>query len=321
MPPVRTAADADASAGRYALAYMLLTLSALTWAGNIVVGRFVNEQIPPVALSFWRWAIALAVLLPFTRLITLQQRDLIVQHWRILLMLGATGIALFHIFLYQALHFTEAVNAALFMSTTPIMIVVLSWILLKERMSGRQALGIGISLAGAVILIVRGEFSRLLQLQFNAGDLWMLLAVPNWALYSVLLRRLPPGIHPMALVTVVGLFGVAVLAPVYLWELARVGAFDLNRMTISSILYISLFASILAYLCWNQGVSRVGANRAGLFMHLIPLFSAMLAIVTLGEAVRLFHLAGAALIFSGIYLVTMKGSRFFGGHRHSPQRD
>lgn len=312
MLPARTRTDAGASAGRYAIAYMLLTLSALTWAGNIVVGRFVNDQIPPVALSFWRWAIALAVLLPFTRVITLQQRDLIVQHWRILLMLGATGIALFHIFLYQALHFTEAVNAALFMSTTPIMIVVLSWVLLKDRLRGRQALGIGISLAGAVILIVRGEFGRLLQLQFNAGDLWMLVAVPNWALYSVLLRRLPPGIHPMTLVTVVGLFGVAILAPVYVWELARGGAFELNRITISSILYISLFASILAYMCWNHGVSLVGANRAGLFMHLIPLFSAILAIMTLGEAVRVFHLAGAALIFTGIYLVTVAGSKFFG---------
>lgn len=308
MAPVRPTADAAAGAGRYAVAYMLLTLSALTWAGNIIVGRFVHDQIPPVALSFWRWAIALAVLLPFTRVVALQQRDLILRHWRILALLGATGIAFFNICLYQALHFTGAVNAALFMSTTPIMIVVLSWVLVKDRLSGRQALGIGVSLAGAVILIVRGDFGRLLQLQFNAGDLWMLLAVPNWALYSVLLRRLPPGIHPMALVTVVALFGVAILAPVYVWELARGGAFELNRTTISSIAYISLFPSILAYMCWNHGVSRVGANRAGLFMHLIPLFGAVLAIVALGEAVRLFHLAGAGLIFSGIYLVTAAGS-------------
>jgi drug/metabolite transporter (DMT)-like permease len=317
MPPARTTANAGAATGRQAIAYLLLTVSALTWAGNIVVGRYVNDQIPPVALSFWRWTVALAVLLPFTSIITLQQRDLIVQHWRILMALGATGIAIFHVFLYQALHFTEAINAALFLSTTPVIIVVFSWVLLSDRLSARQGLGIAISLAGAVIIIVRGEFGRLLQLQFNAGDLWMLAAVPNWALYSVLLRRLPQGFHPMTLVTAIALFGVAILAPVYVWELARGAAFELNRVTVSTILYIGLFASILAYICWNHGVSLVGANRAGLFLHLIPLFSAILAIATLGESVRVFHFAGAALIFTGIYLVTATGGKFFGKDRNS----
>lgn len=311
-------AGAGATGSRWLTAYLLLTVSSLTWGGNFVVGRYVYDQVPPVALSFWRWAVALAVLLPFTAIVTLKQRRLIVRHWRILAALGASGIAIFHILVYQALHFTQAVNAALFLSTTPVFIVVLSWLMLRERLSTRQGLGITISLIGAVVIIMRGELGRLLQLQFNAGDLWMLAAVPNWAFYSVLLRRLPPVFHPMTLVTVIALFGVAFLAPVYAWELARDVGFEVNRTTIGSILYIGLFASVLAYICWNRGVSVVGANRAGLFMHLVPLFSALLAIVTLGESVRVFHFAGAALIFTGIYLVTATGGTFFGKDHNSP---
>lgn len=285
-------------------AYLLLTISSLTWGGNFVVGRYVYDQVPPVALSFWRWALALAVLLPFTLVTVLRQRQLVVQHWRILATLGATGITVFHIFVYQALHYTAAVNAALFLSTTPVFIVALSWILLRDRLQMRQALGIVTSLLGAVVIIMRGEIAHLLQLQLNTGDLLMLAAVPNWALYSVLLRRLPPSFHPMTLVTVIAFFGLVFLAPLYGWELTRGEGFEVNRSTVSAILYIGLFASVLAYICWNRGVAMVGANRAGLFMHLVPLFSAVLGVVTLNEPVRLFHLVGAALIFSGIYLVT-----------------
>lgn len=292
------------TAGRQMAAYLLLTISSLTWGGNFVVGRYVYDQVPPIALSFWRWALALAVLLPFTFLITLRQRQLVARHWRLLATLGATGIAIFHIFVYQALHYTAAVNAALFLSTTPVFIVALSWVLLRDRLQARQGVGIVISLLGAVVIIMRGDIARLLQLQLNVGDLLMLAAVPNWALYSVLLRRLPPSFHPMTLVTVIALFGLAFLAPLYGWELARGGGFEVNPTTVSAILYIGLFASVLAYICWNRGVAMVGANRAGLFMHLVPLFSAILGVVTLNEPVRLFHLIGATLIFAGIYLVT-----------------
>jgi len=301
---VDTLTGTGAAAGRQMAAYLLLTISSLTWGGNFVVGRYVYDQVPPIALSFWRWALALAVLLPFTFLITLRQRQLVARHWRLLATLGATGIAIFHIFVYQALHYTAAVNAALFLSTTPVFIVALSWVLLRDRLRARQGVGIVISLLGAVVIIMRGDIARLLQLQLNAGDLLMLAAVPNWALYSVLLRRLPPSFHPMTLVTVIALFGLVCLAPLYGWELARGGGFEVNRTTVSAILYIGLFASVLAYICWNRGVAMVGANRAGLFMHLVPLFSAVLGVVTLDEPVRLFHLIGATLIFAGIYLVT-----------------
>ncbi len=290
------------------LPYLLLAIATLTWAGNFIVGRYIHDQIPPVSLSLWRWLLAFALLLPFTLPALMRQRHVILEHWRLLAALGASGIAVFHVLVYLALRHTEAINSALFMSTTPVVIIGFSWLLFRERVTRLQALGIAASLAGALILITRGDPGLLLSLQFNRGDLYMLIAVPNWALYSVLLRRLPPGLHPLALVTTVAAFGLVFLAPAYAWELARGGHFALNAATIGSVLYIGVFASVIAYLCWNRGVATVGANRAGLFMHLIPLYSAILAVALLGESVQSFHLMGAAFIFTGIYL-TNRGRR------------
>lgn len=284
------------------LPYLLLTLAPLTWAGNFIVGRFIHEQVPPVSLTMWRWLIALAVLLPFTVPVLLRQRHLIRRYWKLIAVLGITGTALFHTLVYQALYFTEAINAALFLSTTPVVIVGLSWLLFRDPVTSRQALGIVISLCGAIAIIMRGDFSLLLQLQFNKGDIWMLAAVPNWALYCVLLRRLPGEFHPLVLLTATVAFGLIVLTPAYLWELITVGAFAINAATVASIFYVGLFASVIAYICWNRGVVLVGATRAGLFMHLVPIFSALLAISILGESLRTFHLVGIALVFTGIYL-------------------
>jgi drug/metabolite transporter (DMT)-like permease len=297
-------AAVDNKTAALAWPYLLLSVSSLSWAGNFVVGRFIHAQIPPVTLSLSRWLVALSALLPFTLRLTWEQRALIRQHWRLLATLGATGIALFHTFVYRALHYTEAVNAALILSTTPVVIAALSWTLFGDRLSRRQAFGIATSLAGALVIITRGDLRGLLHLRFNVGDLWMLMAMPNWALYSVLLRRLPGGFHPLSLLTATALFGVAFLIPLYGWELLHGERTEFGISTVSAILYIALFASVLAYVCWNRGVALVGPNRAGLFLHLIPLFSAVLAAGTLGEPVRAFHLVGAGCIFTGIYLVT-----------------
>ncbi len=308
MRPSTEPAPGRDRAPAHPLAYLLLAIATLTWAGNFIVGRYIYDQVPPASLSLWRWLIALVLLLPFTLPALLKERHILLRHWRLLAVLGASGIALFHVLVYLALRHTEAINAALFMSTTPIVIILLSWALFRERVTGLQALGIAASLTGALVLITRGDPELVLGLRFNRGDLYMLIAVPNWALYSVLLRRLPPGLHPLALVATVAGFGLVFLAPVYAWELAQAGPFALNASTVSSVLYIGVFASVIAYVCWNRGVAAVGANRAGLFMHLIPLYSAVLAVALLGERVRSFHLVGAALIFGGIYL-TNRGRR------------
>ncbi len=303
------------------LPYLLLAIAPLTWAGNFVVGRLIYDQVPPVSLNLWRWLVALTALLPFTVPVLLAQRHLILHHWKLLAVLGASGIALFHSFVYQALHFTGAINAALFLSTTPVVIVALSWILFRDPVTARQVFGIIVSLLGALVIIMRGNLSLLLQLQFNKGDLWMLVAVPNWALYSVLLRRLPPGFHPMGLLAATITFGLVLLVPAYLWELTRVGTFQINAATVASVLYMGLFASVIAYVCWNQGVTLVGANRAGLFMHLVPVFSAALAVVILAESVRVFHLLGITFVLAGIYLTNTAHTASDGSHALRSARD
>ncbi len=293
------------------IAYLLLSISALAWAGNFIVGRYVHDQVTPVTLSYGRWGLALLILLPFTLRGVLRQRRLVLTHLKLFALLGLTGMTLFHSFVYAALEFTGAINAALILSLTPVIIVLLSRILDREHISPVQAAGIGLSIVGAGILITRGDPSVISALDFNRGDLWMLIAVPNWALYSVLLRRRPATVEPMVLLTVTIAAGLAFLTPALIFELALGPGFQFSQETVASIVYVALFASVIAYICWNRGVSIVGANRAGLFMHLVPAFSAMLAIAVLDEAFLLHHALGIGLIIVGIYLTTSRNQPGF----------
>jgi drug/metabolite transporter (DMT)-like permease len=290
----------------HSIAYLLLCVSALAWAGNFIVGRYVHDQVTPITLSYGRWALALLILLPFTLRGLLRQLALVRAHLRLFALLGLCGMTLFHSFVYAALESTSAINAALILSLTPVIIVLLSWILDREHIGLVQTSGIGLSLVGAGVLITRGDISVIGALDFNRGDLWMLMAIPNWALYSVLLRRRPPAVEPMVLLTVTIAAGLAFLTPAFIFELVRGPDFRFTAKTVTSLVYVALFASVIAYICWNRGVSVVGANRAGLFMHLVPAFSAVLAIALLAEALLSYHLVGIGLIIAGIYLTTSR---------------
>lgn len=287
-------------------AYVLLGIATFTWAGNFIVGRYIHDQVTPVTLSYGRWSLALLILLPFTFRAVLGQLDLVRQHIRLFAVLGITGMTLFHSFVYAALEFTGAINAALILSVTPVVIVALSWLLDREPVRRVQAAGITVSLAGAVILITRGDIAVVRALDFNRGDLWMLVAMPNWALYCVLLRRMPRTVKPMVVLTVTIGMGVAFLTPVFIFELIRGADVQFNVKTFFCVVYVALFASVIAYICWNRGVALVGPNLAGLFMHLVPAFSAVLAILVLGETFGEHHLAGIILIVAGIYLTTSR---------------
>ncbi len=286
------------------LAYALLCIATLAWAGNFIVGRYIHTQVTPVTLSYGRWGLALLILLPFTLRAVLRQLPLVRQHLYLFAALGLTGMTLFHSFVYAALEATGAINAALILSMTPVVIVALSWLLDREPISPLQAAGIAVSLVGAVVLITRGDLSAVRTLDFNRGDLWMLIAIPNWALYCVLLRRRPHNVAPMVVLTVTIAAGLAFLTPVFIFELIRGSNFRVNTETLLSVAYVALFASVIAYVCWNRGVALIGANRAGLFMHLVPVFSALLAIAILGESLEVHHAFGIALIVAGIYLTT-----------------
>jgi len=294
----------DARARHPVWPYLVLLVPPLCWAGNFVVGRWIHDQIPPFNLSLWRWVVALAVLVPFAAPALARQRELLLAHWKLIALLGLSGILMFHSLVYIALRSTGAINATLMLTTTPVWIVALSWLLFRDRVTRLQAAGIAVSLTGAVVVVTRADPAVLRDLDLDRGDLWMVAAVPNWALYSVLLKRVPPRMDPSALLVSTITVGVVVLIPLALWELGGDLRFALNLQTLASILYVGLFASVLAYVCWNRGVAAVGATRAGLFMHLVPVFSAGLAIALLGEVLRLSHVIGLALILAGIGLTT-----------------
>jgi len=304
MPPTST---------RPLLAYGLLTTSALMWGGNFTVGRYIHSQIAPGTLNLLRWSLVVLILLPFTFRALHRQRELLFRHWRFIAALGVTGITLFHTFVYSALNWTGAVNATLIFTTIPMFIVAMSWVLFREPASMRQFFGIVASMFGALVVITRGDLGLVLTLEFNRGDLLMLIAVPNWALYSVLLRHRPAEIEPLVLVMSTGIAGLICQVPIALWEVANQGWPALTTPVALSVGYVAVFAGVVAYLCWNRGVAEVGANRAGLFLNLVPLFGALLAVVFLGESIYAFHWVGAALVGAGIYLsssrTALKSSR------------
>ncbi len=286
--------------------YLLLAASALFWGGNFVLGRAVASEIPPISLNFWRWGSALVVLLPFTLAGLWRHRAVVAAHWRVLLLLAVTGIGAFHSFIYLALASTTAINASLFMAAIPVIIPVFSLILDGEVLSRRQGLGIAASLAGVMVIIGRGDPGVLAALAFNPGDLWMLAAVPLWALYSVLLKRRPMALPDTVFLTCITCLGVTLLLPAYLWEFAARGGIALSADNLMAIAYLGVFASVVAYVFWNRGVGQVGASRAGPFMHLVPVFAAVMAVAFLGEALRLYHLGGIALIAAGLVLASAR---------------
>lgn len=279
--------------------YFLLILPPLFWAGNSVLARGVATLIPPVTMSFWRWFLALLVLLPFTWRQTKRDLPVIKQHWKIILALGTFGIASFNTLLYTAAHTTSALNIALTQSVMPVVIVVISFIFYRERITTLQFGTIVLCMLGAGYIVIRGDWQRFAHLQFVNGDLLMLLAVILYALYSVLLRQRPQ-IHQLSFLTATFSVGVVLLFPLYLWEMQVVPLPQLTRPIVISLTYLALLPSIASYLLWNKGVHQIGANRAGLFINLIPMFASVLAVLFLHEKFQLYHTVGIILISTGL---------------------
>jgi drug/metabolite transporter (DMT)-like permease len=284
--------------------FLLLTLTALFWAGNFVLGRAVKSSIPPISLAFWRWALALLILIPFSIPHLRADWPLLKQHRRLLSVYGVLGVTCFNTFVYIGLHSTTATNALLLNSVIPILIVLLSYLLADTHVSSRQAFGIAISLTGVLTIVCRANLDVILTLQINRGDIWILLAAISWALHTFLLRQRPASLHPLSFLTSIMAIGLIPLSALYAWELSQGAVFALNAANIASILYAALFPSVLAFIFWNQSVKEVGPNKAGLFLYLMPVFGAILSAVFLGESIHAFHLIGMALIFTGIQLTT-----------------
>jgi len=282
---------------------LALALAALFWSGNFSAGRALRGHVDPVTLNFLRWLIALVLVAPFIRRSMAASLPVLRREWRLILALGTTGIASFHTLVYLALQTTTATNALLMLSLAPIVTLLGSAVFGMEHPTNRQIGGALISIVGAGVLITRGNLTGILSQGFNAGDLWMLLAVVIWAAYSLLLRRRPADLPSPVVLAASIAAALTMMVPVLILAAPTPIASLRSFPVLLSIAYIALFASAIAFLFWTYGVSRLGPTRAGQFVNLMPIFGAGLAFAVLGEVPTLPQVAGAALVLSGIAFV------------------
>jgi len=288
------------------MAYLFLTLTALFWAGNFVLGRSMHLVISPIIMAELRWLLALLLISPFLLPKLKKNKKIILQHLPLLTLLSILSVACFNTFIYLGLTITTATNATIMQSMIPIVILVLSAFWLKESVSKQQWLGVSISLSGVLVLITKGELLSLLDYTINQGDIYVLIAVISWAIYSILLRYRPAELDGFTFFGVTVIIGSIALLPFSITEYYYYSSPILwQKNSILTIVYMAIFPSILAYIFWNKGVNELGAAKAGLFIHLMPCFGLILSSLLLNEKIYSFHIGGILLIFSGIYLAIL----------------
>ena len=283
--------------------YIFLVLAVLFWSGNFITGRYISTSIEPMQLSFYRWFFVLVLLLPY---IFINYKDLILGFKKdslLLVVFGAFGIAGFNTFLYYGLQTTSATNALLINSSTPIFIILISSIIFRIAITKIQILGVLLSTLGVLYLILKGEINHILELNFTPGDLWILLAALDWAIYSVLLKFKPKDLSSFSFLTITSFIGVMILYIAFILQgYSLEFSFLSNKEVLYSLIYIVIFPSILSFYFWNMATIEIGANKAGQSAHLMPIFGAILAYIFLDEVLEFYHMVGIILIAIGIYL-------------------
>lgn len=286
--------------------YLLLVLTVLFWAGNFNLARAIHADVPPLGLSFWRWAVAALILLPFAWPAMRGALPLAWLHWKLVLALALLGIAGFNSLVYVGLQTTTVTNGVLLQSVTPIFTILLAGLLLQEQSTRWQWLGVIISLAGVLVIMTRADPGALLRLGFSIGDVWILAATLDWALYTVLLRKLPNGLKGLPILGFSVTLGALAILPFYLYESLTFQPMPFTVVSVSSIAYVAVFPSLLAYMFWNHATHRLGANLTGQFSHLMPVFGILLATLLLGERLQFYHAVGMLLVAAGLVLANMK---------------
>jgi len=295
------------AARKASTAYVLLVLTALFWAGNWVIARGIQGHMSPIAMAFWRWFGAFIILLPFVAAPIAREWRIVVRSWKVMLVLAVLGVAAFNTLTYTGLKYTTATSGVLLNSVIPILIIGINVIFLREPLSMRQAAGVATSLAGVLMIVAQGDLDTLLHVKLNPGDLWVLAAMVSWSVYTVVLRWRPRQLSSTAFTgSLIGV-GVAVLLPIFAWDYGEGHRTQWGLLTWSAVAYFAVFPSVLAYFFWNAAVARVGGERAGAFLHLMPLFGALLASIFLGESLRWYHFTGAVLIFAGLFVTSRAG--------------
>ena len=286
-------------------AYLLLTLTALFWAGNFVLARGVHGHVPPVALAWARWLLAFLIVLPFALPHLRRDWQAICEKPWLIVMLAITGVGMFNTLSYIALNYATAISGAVIYSVGPALIAITSFVVFAERLSWRQVLGIVISLSGVLVVVMQGEVLALFALEFNPGDLLFLSATVIWAIYTVYLRDVPQ-MHWLSFIAVTFFIGALGITPFFVAEHYSGWQLQFDRTTLLTISYVAIFPSVIAYSFYNRGVELIGANRASVFLYVVPVFSTLLAIGLLGERLELHHVVGFAMIFAGVTLSARK---------------
>ena len=290
-------------------AYLMLILCAFFWSGNFIVGKFATlYEVPPLTLNFFRWLIVWIILIPFTSRDIFLNIKIIKEKFYSILLMSITSISIFNSVVYYSLNFTQVLNGALMISTIPVLIIFISFIFRVEKINLNQVLGLILSITGVVIIITQLEFSRLIYLDLNKGDLWLLVAMLSWAIYSTMLKTHKTGLNYLTFISVIVTLGLFFLFPQFLFEFNNQELIKFNFAFILIIGYVVLFAGLGAYIFWNKAVLIVGPSRAGIFLHLMPVFSSFMAIFLLNEKFMNFHIFGAIAIILGIYLSSKKTS-------------
>jgi drug/metabolite transporter (DMT)-like permease len=287
--------------------YLLLSITALCWAGNAIIGRLAAGHIPPVTLAFLRWGLAFLVILPMAWKHLKQDWPTIRATLGTMIVLSVTGISIFTSMQYWSLEHTQALNTLLLQSAGPLFVAVWSLILLGVRLTPAQAVGVALSLTGVLVILLHGDLTALAGIAFNRGDIIFTVALAIFGLYSVLsLKR--PKIHSLSFVGFTFGCGAACLVPLLILELFTRPVMQLNTANLLSLFYVAVFPSTIAYLCFNRGVQLIGANRAAPFFHVVPVFGSVMAIVFLGERPQLFHVIGFVLVLTGVFVASRKSS-------------
>ena len=289
------------------LAIVLLIASSFFWSGNFFSGKIAFlSDLSPFKLSFFRWILALLILLPFTYAQIIRDLEYYKKNILLMTIISILGVTIFNSFTYISLQTTMVINSTLMASVAPVMMIGFSWLIFRTKTTTLQFTGIVLSLLGAFAIVLKGDLNNLYNLYFTAGDLWMLAAVVSWCLYSVLLKKIDSKTSQLANLEVMIIIGVIFIIPFYIMESFNSTYLPSTGLDLAIIGYVAVFASIVAFFSWNKGVSIIGPNRASLFLHLIPVFSAIWAISFLNEKFAFFHVIGVLFILSGIILSNIK---------------
>ena len=288
-------------------AYIMLILATLFWAGNFTIGKFAYmESVPPYSLAFFRWILVWIILIPFTYKEIPKIKTEVKNNLLLFFILGFTSVGIFSAFTYNALNYTQVINASLFNTAIPVSIILVCFLLKIEKTNIFQISGLIVSVLGILAIITRLDLNILLTLNFNKGDIYMVIAIISWGIYSAFLKKKTFDISLLSLVHVVCTFGLIILLPAFLFEIAQGKTTEINSNLIFILLYIAIFPSIGSYYCWAGAVSIIGANRAGIFLSLIPLFSTIFAMIFFNEKFLFFHFIGSVLIILGLFLSNKK---------------